>query len=110
MIARKPLQAFRRDWWETKLGHRCGGKNLPLESFFRHQLCWFVAIDCSFSNCLPQDKRALACDRRCLLTDIENTQLPVNFHFRQDVGRSNVVATLQKIQGKYRYEARSISR
>ena len=21
------------DWLETKLGHRCGGKNLPLESF-----------------------------------------------------------------------------
>ena len=59
VIALKPSRALCFDWRETKLVHRCGMNNLPLESFFPRQLCWFVAIARSFSNCLSQDKQAM---------------------------------------------------
>ena len=33
-IVREPSRALCRDWRETKLGHRCGGKKLSRESFY----------------------------------------------------------------------------
>ena len=41
----------------------------------------------AFSYCLSHDKQAVVCNRRCLITDIKNTPLRVNFHFRQDTLR-----------------------